>query len=89
MDEIINAVCLHTAERHQVPVPAVEVELCTTTNWATQRRSVRSRTQPLPGANQPEGSDRAVHVAGISPARVYPEQIRLELDEEIEAVVSA
>ncbi len=88
MDEIINAVCLHTAERHQVPVPAVEVELCYDDELGyTAEVWVEGRSRYLVEANLKEAIVR--YMWQEYRLRVYPEQIRLELDEEIEAVVSA
>ncbi|THF74620.1 DUF2653 family protein [Cohnella fermenti] len=87
MDEIVNAVCLHLAERHEVPVSAVEVELL----WDEERGFsaevwVQGRSRFLVEANLKEAIVR--YVMSEYQARVYPSQITLEVDDEIWASVS-
>lgn len=88
MDEIINAVCLHMAERYQVPVTAVEVELMYDDELGyTAEVWVEGRSRYLVEANLKEAVVR--YMLQEYGMRVYPEQIRFELDEEIRADVSA
>lgn len=82
MDEIVNAVCLHLAERHEVPVTAVEVELL----WDEEQGYsaevwVQGRSRFLVEANLKESIMR--YVMNEYQIRVYPSQISLELDDEI------
>lgn len=87
MDEIINAVCMHMAERKAVRVEEVQVEL----SWEedtgyTAEVWVQSRSQYLVESNLIEAILRYVHSEyGI---RAYRENVLLQLDEEITAVVS-
>lgn len=87
MDEIINAVCMHMAERKAVRVEEVQVEL----SWEedtgyTAEVWVQSRSQYLVESNLIEAILRYVHSEyGI---RAYRENVQLKLDEEITAVVS-
>lgn len=87
MDEIINAVCLHQAERKGVKPTDVTVEL----NWDedtgyTAEVWVHDRSQYLIEANLMEAILRYLH--SEYNIRAYREQVRLELDDEIIAVVS-
>jgi Protein of unknown function (DUF2653). len=84
MDEIVNAVCLHMAERHEVPVSAVEVELL----WDEEQGYsaevwVQGRSRFLIEANLKESIMR--YVMNEYQVRAYPSQITLEIvnDEEI------
>ncbi|HEY8529323.1 MAG TPA: DUF2653 family protein [Paenibacillaceae bacterium] len=86
MDEIINAVCLHLAERHQVPVTAVEVELMYDDELGFNAEAwVEGRSRYLVEANLKEAITR--YLLTEYGQRVFPDQIRLELNEEIEAAV--
>ena len=89
MDEIINAVCLHTAERHQVPVTAVEVELCYDDELGyTAEVWVEGRSRYLVEANLKE--TELTHVRIGQKARVvldvYPDEI---WDAEVESISPA
>ncbi|MBB6638311.1 DUF2653 family protein [Cohnella thailandensis] len=82
MDEIVNAVCLHMAERHEVPVSAVEVELL----WDEEQGFsaevwVQGRSRFLIEANLKESIMR--YVMNEYQIRAYPSQITLEVDDEI------
>lgn len=87
MDEIINAICLHMAERKAVRVQEVQVEL----SWEedtgyTAEVWIQGRSQFLVESNMIEAILRYMHSEyGI---RAYREDVRLELDEEITAVVT-
>ncbi|CAM3863641.1 DUF2653 domain-containing protein [Cohnella lubricantis] len=88
MDEIVNAVCLHLAERHEVPVKEIEVELL----WDEEQGFsaevwVQGRSRFLVEANLKEAIMRYVH--NEYQERVYPSQIKLEVDDEIWADISA
>ncbi|MDO7904966.1 YxcD family protein [Paenibacillus sp. JX-17] len=86
MDEIINAICLHTAERKGVRPTDVQVEL----SWDeetgyTAEVWVSGRSQYLVEANMIESILRYLNSEyGI---RAYREQVSLDLDEEITAHV--
>ncbi|WP_410514972.1 YxcD family protein [Paenibacillus sp. BR2-3] len=88
MDEIINAICLHMAERKNVQPTDVLVEL----SWEeetgyTAEVWIQGRNQYLVESNMIEAILRYVYSEyGI---RAYREQVKLELDEEITAVVTA
>jgi hypothetical protein len=87
MDEIINAICLHMAERKAVQPTEVQVEL----GWEEDTGYsaevwVHGRSQFLVESNMIEAILRYMHSEyGI---RAYRENVRLELDEEITAVVT-
>ncbi|WP_379151219.1 YxcD family protein [Paenibacillus sp. sgz5001063] len=87
MDEIINAICMHMAERKGVPVQKVQVEL----SWEedtgyTAEVWVEGRSQYLVESNMIEAILRYMHSEyGI---RAYREEVHLELDDEITAVVN-
>ncbi|MGN7760497.1 YxcD family protein [Paenibacillus sp. 22594] len=87
MDEIINAICMHMAERKSVRVQDVQVEL----SWEedtgyTAEVWVGGRSQFLVESNMIEAILRYTHSEyGI---RAYREDVRLELDDEITAVVN-
>ncbi|KOP68826.1 hypothetical protein AMS62_28955 [Bacillus sp. FJAT-18019] len=86
MDEIINAVCLHQAERRGVKPTDVSLEL----SWDeetgyTAEVWVNGRTQYLIEANLIEAILRYLH--SDYDIRAYSEQVRLELEDEIIAIV--
>lgn len=88
MDEIVNAVCLHLAERHEVPVQDVEVELLWDEEQGFSAEAwVQGRSRFLVEANLKEAIMRYVHAEYQE--RVYPSQITLEVDDEIWADISA
>ncbi|AIQ13388.1 YxcD family protein [Paenibacillus durus] len=87
MDEIINAICLHMAERKGVKVTDVQVEL----SWEeetgyTAEVWIQGRSQYLVESNMIEAILRYLH--SEYNIRAYREDVRLELDEEITAVVN-
>ncbi len=86
MDEIINAICLHMAERKGVRVQEVQVELSWEEDTGYSAEVwVQGRSQYLVESNMIEAVLRYLHSEyGI---RAYREDVRLELDEEITAVV--
>ncbi|SET45069.1 YxcD family protein [Paenibacillus sp. NFR01] len=88
MDEIINAVCLHIAERKSVRVQEVQVELSWDEDTGyTAEVWVQGRSQYLVESNLIEAILRyAYSEYGV---RAFPESVRLELDEEITAVIAA
>lgn len=82
MDEIINAVCLHLAERHEVQPTSVEVELLYDEDQGFSAEVwVQGRNRFLIEANLKEAITRYVETEYNE--RIYPSQIALELDEEI------
>ncbi|WP_025700475.1 YxcD family protein [Paenibacillus forsythiae] len=88
MDEIINAICLHMAERKGIPVTEVQVEL----SWEeetgyTAEVWTQGRSQYLVESNMIEAILRYLH--SEYNIRAYRDDVRLELDEEITAVVNA
>ncbi|NQX46134.1 YxcD family protein [Paenibacillus tritici] len=87
MDEIINAICLHMAERKAVRVEEVRVELSWDEDTGyTAEVWIQGRSQFLVESNMIEAILRYLHSEyGI---RAYREEVRLELDEEITAVVT-
>ncbi|WP_025691358.1 YxcD family protein [Paenibacillus zanthoxyli] len=87
MDEIINAICLHMAERKGVKATDVQVEL----SWDeetgyTAEVWIQGRSQYLVESNMIEAILRYLH--SEYNIRAYREDVRLELDEEITAVVN-
>lgn len=86
MDEIVNAVCLHQAERRGVKPTDVSLEL----SWDeetgyTAEVWVNGRTQYLIEANLIEAILRYLY--SEYNIRAYSEQVRLELEDEIIAIV--
>lgn len=88
MDEIVNAVCLHLAERHEVPVQDIDVELLWDEDQGFSAEVwVQGRSRFLVEANLKEAIMR--YVENEYRERVYPSQIKLEVDDEIWADISA
>lgn len=87
MDEIINAICMHMAERKGVSVQDVQVELSWDEDTGyTAEVWIQGRSQYLVESNMIEAILRYLHSEyGI---RAYRENVRLDLDEEITAIVS-
>ncbi|NMO97070.1 YxcD family protein [Paenibacillus lemnae] len=86
MDEIINAICLHQAERKGVKPTDVTVELSWDEDTGyTAEVWVHSRSQYLIESNIMEAVLRYLH--SEYNIRAYREQVRLELEDEIIAVV--
>ncbi|MFP4973959.1 YxcD family protein [Paenibacillus sp. CN-4] len=87
MDEIINAVCLHMAERKQVKPTDVMVELSWDEDLGfTAEVWVNGRSQYLVESNLMEAILRYLH--NEYNIRAYREDVRLELEDEIIAVVN-
>ncbi|MGG1311061.1 MULTISPECIES: DUF2653 family protein [Cohnella] len=87
MDEIVNAVCLHMAERYEVPVTAIEVEL----SWEehegfTAEVWIQGRSRYLVEANLKEAIMR--YMLTEYNQRVYPSQITLYADDEVWAEIT-
>lgn len=85
--EIVNAICLHMAERKQVPPDRVSVELC----WDEQlgfsaEVTVDGRNQYLVEANMLEAIER--YMWKTYNRRVFRDEIRLDVEEEMIAIVS-
>ncbi|RAR45741.1 YxcD family protein [Paenibacillus sp. MDMC362] len=86
MDEIVNAVCLHQAERRGVKPTDVSLELSWDEDTGyTAEVWVGGRTQYLIEANLIEAILRYLH--SEYNIRAYSEQVRLELEDEIIAIV--
>jgi hypothetical protein len=87
MAEVINAVCLHMAERHGVPVTAVEVELLYDENLGFSAEVwVQGRSRYLVEANLKEAIVR--YLLTEYDMRVYPSQISLDVEDEIWADIA-
>ncbi|MFD1138766.1 YxcD family protein [Paenibacillus urinalis] len=84
MDEIVNAICLHIAERKQIKPTDVQVELSwdEDTGYSAEVWA-QGRSQFLIESNMIEAILRYVHQEYN--VRAYREDVTLELDEEITA----
>jgi len=86
MDEIVNAVCLHLAERHEVKPQDVEVELYYEEEQGFSAQVwLQGRNWHLIEANLKECMMR--YMLREYEQRVFPEQIRLDVDDEIFAEI--
>ncbi|MBT2763022.1 YxcD family protein [Paenibacillus sp. FSL W8-0187] len=86
MDEIVNAVCLHQAERRGVKPTDVSLELSWDEDTGyTGEVWVSGRNQYLIEANLIEAILRYLY--SEYNIRAYSEQVRLELEDEIIAIV--
>ncbi|WP_042201215.1 YxcD family protein [Paenibacillus camerounensis] len=87
MDEIINSICLHMAERKDVRVQDVQVELSWDEDTGYSAEVwIQGRSQYLVESNMIEAILRYLYSEyGI---RAYRENVRLDLDEEITAIVN-
>jgi len=82
MDEIVNAVCLNLAERHEVRPEAVEVELLYDEDRGFSAEAwVQGRSRFLIEANLKEAIAR--YVLNEYGRRVYPSQIELDVEDEM------
>lgn len=82
MDEIVNAVCLNMAERHEVPVESVQVELLyDEDNGFGAEVWVQGRSRFLIEANLKEAIMR--YVLNEYGQRVFPSQIELDVEDEM------
>lgn len=86
MDEIVNAICLHIAERKQIRPQDVQVELFwdEDTGYSAEVWA-EGRSQYLVESNMIEAIMRYLY--SEYNIRAYREQITLDLDEEITAHV--
>ncbi|GIP41572.1 hypothetical protein J45TS6_00310 [Paenibacillus sp. J45TS6] len=86
MDEIVNAICIHTAERKQIKPTDVQVELSwdEDTGYSAEVWA-QGRSQFIVEANMIEAILRYVHQEYN--IRAYREDVTLELDEEITATI--
>lgn len=86
MDEIVNAICIHTAERKQIKPTDVQVELSwdEDTGYSAEIWA-QGRSQFIVEANMIEAILRYVHQEYN--IRAYREDVTLELDEEITATI--
>lgn len=86
MDEIVNAICLHIAERKQIRPQDVQVELFwdEDTGYSAEVWA-EGRSQYLVESNMIEAIMRYLY--SEYNIRAYREQISLDLDEEITAHV--
>ncbi|MDR9854039.1 YxcD family protein [Paenibacillus sp. VCA1] len=86
MDEIVNAICLHIAERKQIRPQDVQVELFwdEDTGYSAEVWA-EGRSQYLVESNMIEAIMRYLY--SEYNIRAYREQIALDLDEEITAHV--
>jgi hypothetical protein len=84
--EIINAICLHVAERKQVAPTQVEVELMWDEEHGfTSEVTVYGRSQYLVESNMLEAMER--YLLKEYDMRVYRDQIKLDVEEEMFADV--
>lgn len=82
MDQIVNAICLNMAERHEVPVNAVEVELLFEENQGFSAEVwIQGRSRFLIEANIKEAIMR--YVLNEFGQRLYPSQIQLDVEDEV------
>jgi hypothetical protein len=87
MDEIVNAVCIHMAERHEVPVESVEVELLYEEEQGFSAEVwIQGRSRFLIEANIKEAIMR--YVLTQYDQRVFPSQIQLEVEDEMWADIA-
>lgn len=88
MDEIVNAVCLNMAERHEVPVSSVEVELLFDEEQGFSAEVwIQGRSRFIIEANIKEAIMR--YMLTEYNQRVYPSQITLDVEDEIWADIGA
>jgi hypothetical protein len=84
--DIMNAICLHMAERKQIKPEQVEVELMwDETLGFSAEVSAEGRNQFLVEANMLEAIERYLYTQ--YDLRVFRNQIRLQVDEEMTAYV--
>jgi hypothetical protein len=82
MDQIVNAVCLHTAARHEVPLQAVEVELLYDEQYGFSAEVwVHGRSRFLIEANLKEAIAR--YVLDEYGRQVSSSQIALDVEDEM------
>ncbi|RKP56959.1 DUF2653 family protein [Cohnella endophytica] len=82
MDQIVNAVCMNLAERHEVPVESVEVDLLyDEAQGFSAEVWVQGRSRFIIEANIKEAIMR--YVLAEFELRVYPSQITLDVEDEM------
>jgi len=82
MDEIVNAICLHLAERHEVPVESVQVELLYDEDQGFSAEVwVQGRSRYLIEANMKEAVMR--YMEKEYGRRVYPSDITFDVEDEM------
>lgn len=87
MDQIVNAVCLNMAERYEVPVTAVEVELLYDEDQGFGAETwIQGRSRILVEANLKEAIMR--YMLTEFGRRVYPSQIQLDVEDEMWADIT-
>ncbi|MHA7583602.1 YxcD family protein [Paenibacillus vandeheii] len=87
MDEIVNAICIHMAERKGVRPTDVNVELSWQEDTGYSAEVwIQGRSQYLVESNMIEAILRYLH--SEYDIRAYRENVRLDLDEEITAIVN-
>lgn len=87
MDEIVNAICIHMAERKGVRPTDVNVELSWEEDTGYSAEVwIQGRSQYLVESNMIEAILRYLH--SEYDIRAYRENVRLDLDEEITAIVN-
>jgi len=80
--EIINAVCLHMAERKQLQPTQIEVELMWDEQYGFSAEvHAQGRSQILIASNLIEAISR--YLWNEHQIRVFPDQIQLDLEDEI------
>ncbi|MDN8587584.1 YxcD family protein [Paenibacillus sp. 11B] len=86
MDEIVNAICIHMAERKGVRPTDVNVELSWEEDTGYSAEVwIQGRSQYLVESNMIEAILRYLH--SEYDIRAYRENVRLDLDEEITAAI--
>ncbi len=87
MDQIVNAVCLNMAERYEVPVTSVEVELVYEEDQGFSAEVwIQGRQRILIEANLKEAIMR--YMLTEYDQRVYPSQITLDVEDEMWADIT-
>jgi hypothetical protein len=87
MEQIINAVCANMAERHEVPITSVEVELLYEEDQGFSAEVwIQGRSRFIIEANIKEAIMR--YMLAEFDQRVYPSQITLDVEDEIWADIS-
>lgn len=87
MDQLVNAVCMNMAERHEVPVTSVEVELLYEEDQGFSAEVwIQGRSRFLVEANLKEAIMRYVFTEYGE--RIYPSQITLDVEDEIWADIT-
>ena len=86
MDEIINAICIHIAERNNIQPTDVQVELSWEEDagysaevWAKARSQFMSESQMIEAIIR--------YVQAEYQARVFRQDVQLDIDEEITAII--